>query len=100
MLKRFAEAQTIEGVRRLSREMTDRFGPQPECVREFVRTVELKVLSANCGIGRIDVKEKRAVFYRNGSRDIAEVASLAGKNAKAKLEELVRFVRQLAGKPS
>ena len=95
LMRRFAEAQTIAEVRDLAAEMTDRFGPPPDCAGEFVRTVELKVRMAGAGLCRLDVKAARAVFYRNGPRDIALVTTLAGTTSQAKINELLRSVRTL-----
>jgi transcription-repair coupling factor (superfamily II helicase) len=93
LMKRFAEAQTVPEARRLAAEMADRFGPPPDCAREFARTVELKIMAADAGVGRIDVKAARAVLYRTGPRDIDSVVTLAGKTSGRKLDELIRAVK-------
>ncbi len=88
LMKRFAEAQDVRVVSALAAEMKDRFGPLPPEAEEFVRISKLRVLCANAGYGHIDVKGTRAVFYKNGSRDIAKVIDLKGKTPARKLAEL------------
>ena len=93
LMKRFAEAQDVRVVSALAAEMKDRFGPLPPEAEEFVRISKLRVLCANAGYGHIDVKGTRAVFYKDGSRDIAFVHDLRGKTAEAKLGDLIRTLR-------
>ena len=93
LMKRFAEAQDVRAVNMLAEEMRDRFGPPPPEAEEFVRIAKLRVLCANAGYGHIDVKGTRAVFYKNGSREIDKVVDLKGRTAEAKLGELIRTLR-------
>ena len=92
LLKRFAEAQDLRTVRALCAEMKDRFGPPPPEAEEFVRVAELRVRCAAAGISNIDVTDKRAVFYKQGSRDIFKVVDISGRSARRKLDELARAV--------
>ena len=92
LLKRFAEAQDLRTVRALDAEMQDRFGPPPPDAEEFVRIAALRVRCAAAGISNIDVTGKRAVFYKQGSREIFKVVDLAGRDARRKLNELSRAV--------
>ena len=93
LMKRFAEAQDVRAVNAFAEEMRDRFGPPPPEAEEFVRIAKLRVLCANAGYGHIDVKGTRAVFYKNGSREIDKVIDLKGRTAEAKLGELIRTLR-------
>ena len=93
LLKRFAEAQNLASVKSLAAEMADRFGPLPPEVKEFVRVAELRVLCARASISHVDVKGTRAVFYKNGSREIAFVSDLHGTTAERKLGELIKTMR-------
>lgn len=90
ILKRFAEAQDHKAIKALSDEMIDRFGPMPEEVKTFIAVASLRVTAALAGIERIDVKETRAVFYKNGSHSIDSVHTLKGKTTKSKISELKR----------
>lgn len=88
LIKRFAEAMDERVVKALAREMQDRFGPLPKAAQRMVRLALLRVKAAQAGIGIIDVKDKRAILYRNGTRDIANVLDLRGKTADRKIQEL------------
>lgn len=90
ILKRFAEAQDHKSIKALSDEMIDRFGPMPEEVKTFIAVASLRVTAALARIERIDVKDTRAVFYKNGSHSIDSVHTLKGKTVKAKISELKR----------
>ena len=92
LMKRFAEAQDVRVVSALAAEMKDRFGPLPPEAEEFVRISKLRVLCANAGYGHIDVKGTRAVFYREGGREIVQVIDLKGKTPARKLAELLAAV--------
>ena len=92
LIKRFAEAMDERVVKALAKEMKDRFGPLPKSALRMVRLALLRVKAAQSGIGIIDVKEKRAILYRNGSRDIVKVLDLRGKNADRKIYELMNQI--------
>ncbi len=88
-LKRFAEAADRRVVKALADELRDRFGPLPPAVRRFVRLADLRVACAAAGVGIVDAKGSRAIFYRNGTREIAKVADLRGKTPDKKISELL-----------
>ena len=88
LIKRFAEAMDARVVKALAKEMEDRFGPLPKAAQRMVRLALLRVKAAQSGIGIIDVKDKRAILYRNGSRDIVKVLDLRGKTADRKIQEI------------
>ena len=90
-LKRFAEAMDERVVKALAREMTDRFGPLPAAAKRMVKLALLRVKAAQAGIGIIDVKGERAIFYKNGSREIAKVLDLRGRTADRKIAELAEM---------
>jgi len=96
LMKRFAEAQDVRVVRALAEEMRDRFGPLPPEAKEFVKISELRVACAAAGVCRVDVKETRAILYKDGPRDVFKVIDLRGKTAEAKLLELIRTLRSPA----
>jgi len=93
LMKRFAEAQDLKVVRALAAEMRDRFGPLPPEAEEFVRIAELRVHCAHAKVGNVDVVGTRAVFYKNGTRDIAFVETLKAKTPASKIAEMIRLVR-------
>ena len=73
----------------------DRFGALPPAAGRLVKLAELRVECASAGISHIDVKDERAIFYRNGSRDMVSVSTLKAKNADRKISELTKAVRAL-----
>ena len=88
-MKRFAEAMDLKSVKALAAELKDRFGAPPPAAKRMIRLAELRVRCAEAGIGIIDAKDKRAILYRNGSREIAGVVDLKGRNADRKITELL-----------
>jgi transcription-repair coupling factor (superfamily II helicase) len=91
-LKRFAEAMDVKVVNALASELKDRFGPLPPAAKRMVRLAELRVRCAAADIGIIDVKDRRAVMYKTGSREIAKVVELKGKTADRKIAELMKSI--------
>lgn len=94
-MKRFAEACDRQAVKALASELKDRFGALPPAAGRLVKLAELRVECASAGISHIDVKDERAIFYRNGSRDMVSVSTLKAKNADRKISELTKAVRAL-----
>ncbi len=93
LMKRFAEVQDERALQTLVREMRDRFGPPPPEAREFTLVAALRLACARANVGSVDVKDARALFYENGSREILKVAHLSGSTAEARLRELIRTMR-------
>ena len=91
-MKRFAEATDEKVVVALAAELRDRFGPLPPAAKRLVALAKLRVACAVAKISNIDAKDRRAVFYRVGSRDVAFVRDLKGKTPDRKIAELAAFV--------
>ena len=91
-MKRFAEATDEKVVVALAAELRDRFGPLPPAAKRLVALAKLRVACAAAKISNIDAKDRRAVFYKVGSRDVAFVRDLKGKTPDRKIAELVAFV--------
>jgi transcription-repair coupling factor (superfamily II helicase) len=71
---RLAKLTGEDGIDALSDEIEDRFGPQPEPVREFILLTRLKHLCRRIGVGRIDAGPQAiALTFR---RDLSGVASI------------------------
>lgn len=106
LMRRLAEAADTGTVRAIEAEMADRFGTPPVQAKRLVRLAELRVACAKRRINHVDVRGTRAVFYVDGSREIAFVRDLGGANADAKLRELAKAVkkqteaRTISNKPS
>ncbi|MBR4258299.1 MAG: transcription-repair coupling factor [Kiritimatiellae bacterium] len=100
-MKRFAEATDEKVVVALAAELRDRFGPLPPAAKRLVALAKLRVACAAAKISNIDAKDRRAVFYKVGSRDVAFVRDLKGKTPDRKIAELISFAsRQDGGSPS
>ena len=100
-MKRFAEAADEKVVAALAAELRDRFGPLPSAAKRLVALAKLRVACAAAKISNIDAKDRRAVFYKVGSRDVAFVRDLKGKTPDRKIAELISFAsRQDGGSPS
>ena len=91
-MKRFAEATDEKVVVALASELRDRFGPLPPAAKRLVALAKLRVACAAAKISNIDAKDRRAVFYKVGSRDVAFVRDLKGKTPDRKIAELLAFV--------
>ena len=100
-MKRVAEATDEKVVVALAAELRDRFGPLPPAAKRLVALAKLRVACAAAKISNIDAKDRRAVFYKVGSRDVAFVRDLKGKTPDRKIAELISFAsRQDGGSPS
>jgi transcription-repair coupling factor (superfamily II helicase) len=92
---RLAQAATEKDVLRLRRELADRYGKLPPAAVRLVRLAEFRVRCAAKRISRIDVKGERAVFYMQGSRDVAFVERLEGKTADRKITSLFKMIENV-----
>lgn len=92
-MKRLAQVEDERDVSRLKAEMEDRFGPLPKSAMRLLKMTKLRAMCAAAGIGNLDVRGSRAVFYRSSSREISNVVFLKGTTADAKLAELLKAVR-------
>ena len=93
-MKRFAEATDEKVVVALASELRDRFGPLPPAAKRLVALAKLRVACAAAKISNIDAKDRRAVFYKVGSRDVAFVRDFRGKTPDRKIAELAAFVAE------
>ena len=98
-MKRFAEATDEKVVVALASELRDRFGPLPPAAKRLVALAKLRVACAAAKISNIDAKDRRAVFYKVGSRDVAFVRDLKGKTPDRKIAELISFASRKDGGP-
>ncbi len=90
--RRLAETSTLPAVRKLKLELADRYGKLPKAAARLVKLAEFRVLCAQAGISRLDVKNGRAFFYRPGSHDIAFVGHPEGGTPEKKLASLVKIL--------
>ena len=88
--RRLAETATIPSVRKLRDELADRYGKLPKAASRLVKLAEFRVLCAQAGISRLDVRKGRAMFYRAGSSEVAFVARVEGRTPERMLASLAR----------
>ena len=101
LLKRFAEATDKKDIRNLVSEMKDRFGKLPPVTERFVKLATFKVECAAKGIARVDVKDKRAVFYSAAQGRIVLVEDISGSTPDKLLTSLSSIVKsKLSNSPS
>ena len=92
--RRLAETSTLKDVTRLKGELADRFGKLPKAAARLVRLAELRVLCAQAGISRIDVRKGRAVFYRVGRAGPAFTEQLSAPSPEKRIAALAKRVLQ------
>ena len=74
--------------------MADRFGKLPKAAVRLVKLAELRVLCAQAGISRIDVRKGRAVFYRVGKAGPAFTEQLSAPTPEKRIAALAKRVLQ------
>ena len=92
--RRLAETSTLKDVTRLKGELADRFGKLPKAAVRLVKLAELRVLCAQAGISRIDVRKGRAVFYRVGKAGPAFTEQLSAPTPEKRIAALAKRVLQ------
>jgi transcription-repair coupling factor (superfamily II helicase) len=99
--RRFAELAAPDEVRRLQRELADRYGAPPPPVMRLLRLAELRIRAAASGVGRIEVCEGVARLFRPRSHDPllqrGRLPQLTGRTADQQLAALAKLV-EAAGK--
>ncbi len=91
-MKRLAEASDLKSLTELKDELADRFGPLPPATKRLIAVAQLRILSAQAKLVRIDTRENKA-FLRDRSQQVIAVIDLKGKTADSKLNEIRRAVK-------
>lgn len=91
-MKRLAEASQTKDIKKLREELLDRYGPLPAATTRLLVIAQLRVLSTQAKLSRIDTRENK-VFLRDRDQQIVAVLELKGKTADAKLTEIRRAVK-------
>ncbi len=94
--RRLAEATTQEAVRKLRAELADRYGRLPRAAERLMTLAAFRVCCAQAGISRLDMRDGRAFFYREGSRAVAFVGHPTGSTPERKLASLTRILAESA----
>ena len=94
--RRLAETSTLAAVRKLRDELADRYGRLPRAAQRLVKLAEFRVRCAQAHVSRLDVLNGRAVFYREGSQDVAFVGRVSGTTPERKIASLFGILAQHA----
>ena len=92
--RRLAETTTLKDVTRLKGELADRYGKLPKAALRLVKLAELRVLCAQAGIRRIDVRKGRAVFYKADKPTPAFVEQLTAPTPEKRFAALAKRILQ------
>ena len=90
--RRLAATSTLPSVKKLRTELADRYGKLPKAAARLVKLAEFRVLCAQAGVNRLDVRKGRAVFYKTGSHDIAFVGHVEGNTPERKIASLAKIL--------
>jgi transcription-repair coupling factor (superfamily II helicase) len=94
-MKRLALASEQKEIANTTKELIDRFGPLPKRAKRLIELSRLKIICAQKGIGHLDVKDLRAVFYWAHKREILKVAHLKKSNTDSLISQLIAAAKQL-----
>ena len=92
--RRLAETSTLAAVRKLRSELADRYGRLPRPAQRLVKLAEFRVICAQAHISRLDVVGGKAVFYREGSSEVAFVGRVSGTTSERKIASLFRLLEK------
>ena len=98
--RRLAETSTLPAVRKLRAELADRYGRLPKAAARLVKVAEFRVLLAKAGYSRLDVRNGRGMFYKEGAHDVDFVAHVEGSTAERKLASLVKALLEHSARAS
>lgn len=97
--RRIAETATVQEVKTLRAEMTDRYGKPPAAAVRLLRLAELRVAAAQKRLGRIETRENKIFFYQQRERSPLLIKGhlpvLTGKSAEQRLTCVFRALQSL-----
>jgi transcription-repair coupling factor (superfamily II helicase) len=95
--REIAEIASREQLERLRRDWRDRFGAFPPAVDNLFMLVEIKLVAAESGVSRVEVRERKVMLTRHG--DFILVAGkfprLVGSKIDQHLPEVVELIKKL-----
>lgn len=91
--RRLAETTTLPAVKKLRRELADRYGRLPKAAERLVRLAEFRVTCARFGLAAVTTVKNKAFFYRRGSQTVAFVGHLDGASTPEK--KLARLMKTI-----
>ena len=92
--KRLAETASIPAVKRLRSELADRYGRLPRAAARMVKLAELRIICAQKGISRLDVRDGRAVFRKADTGEVAFTGHLSGSTPEKKIASLFKLIEE------
>ncbi len=95
--RRVAEVSAAADLRALRREMADRYGSPPPPVLRLLRLAELRVVAAEHGIARVEVRGRKARLYRAGSDQPLLVRNAIPRLASTDADKMIAQLIALAG---
>ncbi len=66
--RKIAEATSLVELRKISQELTDRFGKAPHSVERFFKLAQLRLLGAHAKLSKIEVRDNRLTFFDKVNR--------------------------------
>ncbi len=91
-----AEITTRDQLEQLRRDWRDRFGPFPPGVDNLFALVEIKLVAAESGISRVEVRERKVMLTRRG--DFILVAGKFPRLVALKIDQFLPEVVELLKK--
>ena len=95
--REIAEITARDQLERLRRDWRDRFGAFPPAVDNLFALVEIKLVAAELGVSRVEVRERKLMLTRHG--DFILVAGkfprLVGSKIDQHLPEIVELIKKL-----
>jgi transcription-repair coupling factor (superfamily II helicase) len=96
--KKLALVSTLEDLHSLGKEWSDRFGPQPEGVRNLLMVNEIKITAAKVKVTSIEVKDLKVMLIRGG--DFILVGDRFPRLTSSKTENNLQCLRSLLSRLS
>ncbi|MFZ0918231.1 MAG: transcription-repair coupling factor [Candidatus Udaeobacter sp.] len=91
-----AEVTSQEQSDRLRRDWRDRFGPSPPAVDNLFALIKIKLVAAESGVSRVEVRERKLMLTRHG--DFILVAGKFPRLVAAKIGQYPREILELIKK--
>ena len=91
-----AEVTSHEQLDRLRRDWRDRFGPFPPAVDNLFALIKIKLVAAESGVSRVEVRERKLMLTRRG--DFILVAGKFPRLVAAKIDQYPREIQELIKK--
>jgi transcription-repair coupling factor (superfamily II helicase) len=94
--RQLAEIATREHLERLQRDWRDRFGKFPRSIDNLFLLTEIKLVAAEAGISRVEVRERKLMLTRRGDFILVDgkFPRLVGATVEQRLREVLELARK------